>query len=164
MSASDERFIGYLISDVSRLLRTVFDRRVRHLGLTRVQWLALTRLHRRPGASQSDVAEILEIEKATAGRLIDRLEANGWVERRADARDRRVNRVYLSRQAERVLQSLWPIAETTNNDAMRDLSDTERRVLTDLLRRMKGQLQEMADPTAEVVAAPYDAENRELVP
>lgn len=161
MPSNEERFIGYLISDVSRLMRTVFDRRVRHLGLTRSQWLALTRLHRKPGASQSDVAEMLEIEKASAGRLIDRLEANGWVERRADAKDRRINRVYLSGEAERVLQSLWPIAEATNTDAMGNLTDKERDVLIDLLRRMKGQLQEMAGPPVEQVIVP---QSRELVP
>ena len=144
-TSEDERYIGYVISDVSRLLRTVFDRRVRHLGLTRSQWLALTRLHRRPGASQSDLADMLEIEKASAGRLIDRLEASGWVERRADANDRRVNRIYLSREAEGVLQSLWPIAQTTNDEAMRDLSAKERQLLTQLLGRMKGALQSMAD-------------------
>ena len=51
-------------------MRTVFDRRVRKLGLTRAQWLVLTRLHRRPGASQSELADMMEVEKATAGRLI----------------------------------------------------------------------------------------------
>jgi MarR family transcriptional regulator for hemolysin len=148
VSANHERYIGYLISDVARLLRTVFDRRVRHLGVTRSQWLAISRLDRRPGASQSDVADMLEIERATAGRLIDRLEANRWVERRADPRDRRVNRIYLSRASEELLQSLWPIAAATNDEAMNDLSEEERQVLTKLLSRMKSRLQDMADHTA----------------
>ena len=95
MSNTDD-FIGVMISDVARLMRTAFDRRVRKLGLTRAQWLALTRLHRRPGASQSELADMMEVEKATAGRLIDRLEAKGWVERRAQDGDRRINRVYLT--------------------------------------------------------------------
>ena len=157
MPSNHERFIGYLISDVARLMRTVFDRRVRHLDLTRAQWLALTRLHRRPGASQSDVADMLEIEKATAGRLIDRLEANGWVERRADARDRRINRIYLSGEAESVLQSLWPIAEATNADAMGDLTEEERGVLTKLLGRMKVRLQELDAQTASEDLVTRDA-------
>jgi DNA-binding MarR family transcriptional regulator len=59
---------------------------VRKLRLTRAQWLVLTRLHRRPGASQSELADMMEVEKATAGRLIDRLEAKGWVERRPGRR------------------------------------------------------------------------------
>ncbi len=99
-------------------MRTVFDRRVRKLGLTRAQWLALTRLHRRPGASQSELADMMEVEKATAGRLIDRLEAKGWVERRAQAGDRRINRVYLTTEAERVHKRIWRIAEATVDDAL----------------------------------------------
>ena len=81
--SDDERHIGFLISDVARLMRTAFDRRVRGLGLTRSQWLVINRLHRRPGATQSELAEMLEVEKATAGRMVDRMEKKGWVVRRA---------------------------------------------------------------------------------
>ena len=93
-SFSGHRNLHGSLTDVARLMRTVFDRRVRRLGLTRAQWLALTRLHRRPGASQSELADMMEVEKATVGRLVDRLEAKGWVERRAQAGDRRVNRLH----------------------------------------------------------------------
>src|ERR1044072_8271791 len=95
-SAEDERQIGFLISDVARLMRTAFDRRVRALGLTRSQWLVINRLHRRPGATQSELAEMLEVEKATAGRMVDRMEKKGWVVRRADAGDRRGKRPQLT--------------------------------------------------------------------
>src|SRR5262249_60385904 len=100
MSNPDEH-IGFMISDVARLMRTVFDRRVRRLGLTRAQWLALTRLHRRPGASQSELADMKGVEKATVGRLIDRLEANGWGGGRAQGRDRAVDPRHLTRGADR---------------------------------------------------------------
>ena len=110
MPNTDE-YIGVVISDVARLLRTEFDRRVRRLGITRAQWLVLTRLHRRPGASHSELAEMMEVEKATAGRMIDRLVANGWVERRAQPGDRRVKRVYLTPEAERVHKRIWRVAE-----------------------------------------------------
>src|SRR5215510_2494372 len=95
-------YIGVVISDVARLLRTEFDRRVRKLGITRSQWLVLTRLYRNPGTSLSDLADMLEVEKATVGRTVDRLEANGWVKRRSEPDDRRVKRVYLTPEAERV--------------------------------------------------------------
>jgi DNA-binding MarR family transcriptional regulator len=145
MTPDDERYVGYLISDAARLMRTVFDRRVRALGLTRAQWLALTRLHRRPGLSQSEVADLLEVEKPTAGRLIDRLEENGWVERRADAADRRINRIYLTAQAEAEHARIWPVAEQTVDDALGDLDVQERRVLADLMGRVKAKLQAMAE-------------------
>ena len=73
--------IGFLISDVSRLLRRVYDRRVEPLGLTRAQWRVLVHVYRRAGVSQTALAQILEIEKPTLGRLVDRLEQKGWVER-----------------------------------------------------------------------------------
>ena len=157
----DERHIGFLISDAARLMRTVFDRRVRRIGLTRAQWLLLTRLHRKPGASQSELAEMLEVEKATAGRLVDRMEKNGWVVRRADANDRRVNRIYLTAEAERVQTAMWAIADDTVDDALAALSAEERRQLAELMSRVKGRLQGMgereagdrADASAELVAS-----------
>ena len=147
MSNSDDH-IGFLISDVARLMRTVFDRRVRRLGLTRAQWLALTRLHRRPGASQSELADMMEVEKATVGRLIERLEAKGWVERRAQAGDRRINRVYLTAEAERVHDRIWRIAEATVEDALADLSQRESAQLLKLLGRMKSRLIDIAGAPA----------------
>jgi DNA-binding MarR family transcriptional regulator len=133
-------YIGVVISDVARLIRTAFDRRVRALGITRAQWLALTRLHRHPGVSQSELADMMEIERASAGRMIDRLESNGWVERRALDGDRRVKRVYLTPEAERVHGRIWRVAEATVENALRDLSTQEGAQLMRLLARVKKTL------------------------
>ena len=147
MPNTDEH-IGVMISDIARLLRTVFDRRVRRLGLTRAQWLVLTRLHRRPGASQSELADMMEVEKASAGRMIDRLETKGWVERRAQEGDRRVNRIYLTPEAERVHKRIWRVAEVTVDDALASLSSQEAAQLVKLLTRVKGNLIAVVDGAA----------------
>lgn len=144
MGPDDDEYIGYVLSDVARLIRTVFDRRVRDIGLTRAQWLVLTRLYRRPGASQTELADMLEIDRASAGRMIDRMQKNGWVERRADSEDRRINRLYLTADARRAHKDMWTIAETTVDDALAPLSSTEREQFTRLAARVKGQLQSMA--------------------
>jgi MarR family transcriptional regulator, transcriptional regulator for hemolysin len=146
MPNTDEH-IGVVISDVARLLRTVFDRRVRRLGLTRAQWLVLTRLHRRPGASQSELADMMEVERASAGRMVDRLETKGWVVRRAQEGDRRVNRIYLTPEAERVHKRIWRIAEATVDDALAGLSAQEGSQLMKLLTRVKGSLVGLVDGT-----------------
>jgi MarR family transcriptional regulator, transcriptional regulator for hemolysin len=83
---------------------------------------------------------MMEVERATAGRLIDRLEAKGWVERRAQAGDRRVNRIYLTPEAERVHKRIWHIAETTVEEALSGLSRREANQLLNLLARVKGSL------------------------
>ena len=149
-----EEYIGVVISDVARLLRTEFDRRVRRLGITRAQWLVLTRLHRRPGASLSELAEMMEVEKATAGRMIDRLVANGWVERRTAREDRRIKRVYLTDDAERVHKRIWRVAEQTVDAALADLAVRERRQLMSLLQRIKTTLVSAdGEDTTESVAS-----------
>jgi DNA-binding MarR family transcriptional regulator len=141
----DDQHIGFLISDVARLIRTAFDRRVRRLGLTRAQWLVLTRLNRRPGASQSELADMLEVERATAGRMVDRLERKGWVIRRPDATDRRINRLFLSSEADRIRAGMLDIADQTLEDALAPLSLSDRAMLGDVLLRMKQGLLAMAE-------------------
>ena len=79
------RNFGFVLNDVARLLRTIFDRRVKSLGLTRSQWWVLNHVFRNDGATQSELAEMLEVEKATLGRLLDRLAQKGWIRREADA-------------------------------------------------------------------------------
>jgi DNA-binding MarR family transcriptional regulator len=150
MTPDDEDYIGYSITDVGRLLRTVFERRVRAFGLTRAQWLVIARMRRRPGLSQSEIADLLEIEKASAGRLIDRMEAKGWLQRRDDASDRRINRLHLTPEAEQLHAAIWPIAEATVDTALGDLSAEEQRQLTGLMTRVKAKLQALAehDPVA----------------
>jgi DNA-binding MarR family transcriptional regulator len=148
-----EEYIGVVLSDVARLLRTEFDRRVRRLGITRAQWLVLTRLHRRPGASHSELAEMMEVEKATAGRMIDRLVANGWVERRSEPGDRRIKRVYLTPEAERVHKRIWRVAEDTVDTALAGLSARESKQLFALLQRVKETLVSGADTQAKGATA-----------
>jgi DNA-binding MarR family transcriptional regulator len=72
--------------------------------------------------------------------MIDRLEANGWVQRRAERRDRRVKRVYLTPEAERVHRRIWHVAEATVDDALADLSAQESAQLMQLLSRVKKTL------------------------
>ena len=160
MSTKDERHIGFLISDVARLMRTAFDRRVRRLGLTRSQWLVINRLHRRPGATQSELADMLEVEKATAGRMVDRMEKKGWVARRPDPSDRRVNRLFLTAEADLIQVQLAQIADRTVDSALELLSAREREQFSEWMRLVKRRLQAMLDP--QLPAANEPAE--ELVP
>ena len=157
-----ERHIGWLVADVARMMRTVFDRRVRALGLTRPQWLALVRLKRRPGCSQSELADMMEIEKAPLGRIVDRLTEKGWIERRADRLDRRINRIYLTDRGERVFAAISPSSVATVEDALTELSTQDREQLSRLLAVVKTTLADMSesDPAPEIAWPddPVDAE------
>ena len=134
------RNYGFLLTDVARLLRNAYDRRVRELGLTRSQWWVLNHLFRHPGATQSELAEILEIERPTLGRLLDRLEAKGWVRREHDARDRRAWRVHLTEAVEPTLRTLRKVAAELMRDALAGLSAAERERFVDTLLAIKANL------------------------
>jgi DNA-binding MarR family transcriptional regulator len=137
------RNFGFLLNDVARLMRTAYDRRVRSLGLTRAQWWVLTHLFRADGVTQTELAETLEIEKPTLGRLLDRLEAKGWVRRDHDARDRRAWRVYLTDEVEPALRAMRAIAAELRRDALAGLSGAERERFVDTLLAIKANLARM---------------------
>ena len=129
--------VGFLLHDVSRLLRLRFDRRARAVGLTRAQWRVLAHLAPRQGINQSSLAEILEVENITLGRHIDRLEDTEWVIRRRDPDDRRAWRLFLTDKSRPVLDQMEVLAAETQGEAMAGLSDHERDRLLELLLSMK---------------------------
>ncbi len=100
------REFAFLIHDVARLLKTYADQKARQYGMTRAQWAVLVRLQRTEGLKQSELAEILDLQPITLTRLLDRLCANGLIERRPDPDDRRANRLFLTPAAGPVVESL----------------------------------------------------------
>jgi MarR family transcriptional regulator for hemolysin len=137
--------IGYLIGDVSRMIRTVYDRRVEPLGLTRAQWRVMVRLNRLESCTQTELATELEIEKPTLGKLIERLEAKGWVERRADANDARSKLLYLTPAALPVLTEMSQLAEDVVEGIFAGLSREEADRLHGMLDHIKANLSGMLD-------------------
>ncbi len=134
------RSVGFLIHEVARLMRHNFHRRVSALGLTQAQWRALVHLRLNEGINQASLAELIEVRPITLARLIDRLEAAGWVERRRDAADRRVSRLYLTEAAQPLLVEMEAAAGLTRQDALAGLSAPQRAQVVDLLCTLKQNL------------------------
>jgi DNA-binding MarR family transcriptional regulator len=137
---SPERNFGFLVHDVARLMRVAYDRRAKELGLTRSQWWVLNNLFRKQGITQSELAEILEIEKPSLGRLLDRLEAKGWVERRADPADRRAKRLHLTGEVQDLMRALRGLAAELRSDALDGLDEPTRERFVDALLMIKANL------------------------
>jgi MarR family transcriptional regulator for hemolysin len=131
---------GFLLHDTARLMRRDFERRSRSTGLTRAQWAVLAYLARSEGTSQAALAEMLDIEPITLVRLLDRLEAAGWVERRPDPSDRRVRRLFLTETARPLMDQFQELAAATREAALGGLSEAERHQLTDLLTKVRNNL------------------------
>ena len=141
-----DRNVGFLLHDVSRLLRKNFDRRARALGLTRAQWRVMAHLAPRQGINQTALAEILEIENITVARHIDRLQETGWVERRPDPDDRRAWHLYLTGKARPILDQMELLAVETQEEAMAGLTESERGRLLTLLLSMKRNMVTASSP------------------
>ena len=135
-----ERNFGFLVHDIARLMRMNYDRRVRRLGLTRSQWWVVTNLYRNDGLTQSELAEALDIERASLGRLLDRLEANGWVHREPCSRDRRAKRVRLVSEVGPVMREMRAIAADLRRDAMSGFTADEQEAFVDVLLAIKSNL------------------------
>ena len=139
--------IGFLIHDVARLMRTMHDRRMAPLGLTRSQWWVINHLYFHEGISQTELAGLLDIEKATLGRLLDRMETKGWVRRQQDENDKRTKRVFVGEKALEKLQVMRDLAAMTRDESMRSLSAEERDTLRVTLQRMRDDLSEITAST-----------------
>lgn len=130
------RQMGLRFTIIARRLRSTFDRQVVNLNVTRSQWVTIAVVSSNPGASQRTIAEALEMTEASAGRLIDRLCADGLLERRDRQDDRRARAVYLTPAAKPLLAKLAAIASVTEVRMFKGFSDEDLKTLASLVDRI----------------------------
>jgi MarR family transcriptional regulator for hemolysin len=147
LSSRPEGGLGFLLADVSRLLRRDFDRRVRDLAMTQAQWRALAHLSRDEGINQATLAERLEVKPITLARLIDRMQAAGWVRREADTTDRRAVRLFLTPKSKPILEQLQVRADEAIDALTVGIAVNDRRQFIATLEAMKTNL--IANESAE---------------
>ena len=133
------RNFGFLISDVARLMRKNFDSRVKEIGLTRSQWWLLNHLFRADGITQAELAETLEIERSSTGKLLDSLELKGWIKRVVDKNDRRSKRVFLTKEVEPIIKKMRGIAKKVREVSLGKLS-SQQDDFVDMLIEIKNNL------------------------
>jgi MarR family transcriptional regulator for hemolysin len=134
--------IGFLIHDVSRLRRTVVDKALRPLGVTRSQWWVLANLSRHNGGGmmQTELSKVMDVGKVTLGGLIDRLEASGYVERQPEPGDRRAKRVVMTPKGIKLLGRIQKIGTVVNAEIMTGISANDILRTERVLHKMKQQL------------------------
>lgn len=137
---TDHSGFGYTIADMTRLLRRVFDRRAAHLGLTRAQWRALKLVGRTPGLSQAQLAEELDMEPIAVGRVLDRMQAAGFIERRNDPNDRRCWRLYPVGETPAAMIEMKAIADRLNDEVLEGISDEDFETVMRVLAAVKENL------------------------
>ena len=140
-----------LVYDLARLMRVRADQRARQRGMTRAQWVILSWLERRPGLSQTELAGLVESEPITVARLIDRLEARGFVERRADPKDRRINRLHLTDAAVPLLDEIHAHRRALSDELTAGIDPAAVDLTRETVKRMKANLLDDKTCTAKAV-------------
>jgi MarR family transcriptional regulator, transcriptional regulator for hemolysin len=153
MSLDLKRQLVAQLVESSRLLRNYIDSRAKVRGTTRAQWIVLFRLRQQEGLSQVDLADILELQPISLVRLLDRLVEHGLLERRPDPRDRRANRLFLTRTGRRLVDDLDSLRDDIATDLLRDVPsdviETSLTTLRGLKERIKGFTEGPADLAAK---------------
>jgi MarR family transcriptional regulator, transcriptional regulator for hemolysin len=130
----------FLIYDVAQLVRRQADKRARMHGMTRAQWAVLARLEREPGTTQSRLAVLTDVEPITIGRLVDRLVANGLIERQPDPQDRRVWRLSLTPKSAGILKQIAAFRRELHDEMAHGLDPQSLGSLVKSLQRMRANL------------------------
>ncbi|MEO4001130.1 MarR family transcriptional regulator [Mesorhizobium sp. CAU 1732] len=141
----DPDTIGFLISDVARLLRAEFDRRTSDagLGLSPGEARALSHVARAGSVRQSVLAERMGVEAMTLSTYVDKLEARGLVERTPDPSDRRAKLVGITDAAEPVLEDIIRISAALRSDMSGGLAPEKVDELREMLKQIRANLVEM---------------------
>ena len=127
----------FTLGEVQRMVRAYADKQAARHGITRAQWAVLAKVERSEGLKQTELAEQMEMQPITLTRLVDKLCNNGWIERRGDATDRRVNRLYLRKAARPLLGKLSGLRSEITATALEGISPADAHRLLDQLDLIK---------------------------
>lgn len=143
---SPDLTLGYLVLDVARLMSASFEARTRSIGVTRAQWSLIAALVRNEGCNQAQLADLMQITPISLGRLVDRMVKAGWVERRAEAGDRRSHRLFLTAKAHAIRPALRKLSDETQAEALAALGAHERQQLLESLAKVRATLAQQCTP------------------
>lgn len=145
----------YQMVETARLMRNHVDQRAREHGTTRAQWGVLARLRRQEGLNQAALAEQMELQPISLARLLDRLQSQGLIERRADPSDRRAYRLYLTPPGRDLVNDLDSVRSQIADEMLGDVPDSTLITALDLLAEIREAARARRDE--DKTQAPADA-------
>jgi MarR family transcriptional regulator, transcriptional regulator for hemolysin len=137
------RNFGFLFKEVSRRYVNRFEVRAAEIPLNLAQAKALVRLEKNEGVSQARLAELAEVDPMTMVRILDRMEAEGLLERRPDPADRRARCLYLTAKAKPILNEIWRLSEQIRAEIFAGVSDEERDRFMGVLERLYANISQL---------------------
>jgi DNA-binding MarR family transcriptional regulator len=137
---------------VTRQLRAKFDQKVEQAGVTQARWIMIAEIANAPGATQRVIANKLGVTEVTAGRLIDQLCADGYLERRENPDDRRAYCVSLGPASESVIDQLRQIAEVFEQEVFAGFTSDDLEKFDSLLEMLASNAADGRDRRNDAVS------------
>ena len=142
---------GFIINRTARTLSRSLDIRLRNgVGVTFAQWrvlVLLTKTH--DGLSQKEMAEGLGLEAPSLIPILDKLQTDGFIERRVDRNDRRNNRIYRSNKTFEVWAATLECATQVLTIALAGIAEDKVQIMKEVLEKIWINLQKNMDPSAK---------------
>jgi DNA-binding MarR family transcriptional regulator len=142
------RNFGFLLKELSRRYVLRFEVRAREISLNLAQAKTLVRLEKNEGVSQARLAELAEVDAMTMVRLLDRMEADGLLERRPDPADRRARCLYLTAKAKPILSEIWRLSEETRAELFAGVNKADRDLFMTVLERLHDNISRLESGAA----------------
>ena len=144
---------GFLLKDLSNRYVLRFEQHARAISMTLMQCKVLVHLEKSEGASQAKLAELTGMEPMMMVRILDRMEADHLLERRADPADRRARRLYLTKKAHPLLEEVWRLAEMTRAEMFAGVNKADRETFLRVLERMHENVCALSDEPVQPAPA-----------
>lgn len=125
--------LSFRFDEIVRLLSRRIDAALADYGLSRTQWRLLAYVLRQEGITQSELARVLELERASVGNTVDIMERKGLVTRIANPVDRRVWRIAATTRAHDLLPGLRDIIDSMLDRTFAGLSPDSIAALSEAL-------------------------------
>lgn len=138
-----ERELAFLLVDAGRKLNDAYDQHMKPLGLSRAKWRVVAYVSRTPGISQTDLAESIECSRMAISSLLDRMQAQGLIERRSVEGDRRLRAVFLTGDGSALVRKMNKIASGVLDGVFAGTSASDRAGLHALLEVIKNNATEI---------------------
>jgi DNA-binding MarR family transcriptional regulator len=143
------RNCGFLLKEVSHRYVLRFEVRAREISLNLAQAKALVRLEKNEGVSQARLAELAEVDPMTMVRILDRMEADGLLERRPDPADRRARCLYLTAKAKPILSQIWRLSDEVRAELFAGVGKADREVFMSVLERIHANVSGLEGKASE---------------
>lgn len=130
------QFLGFCLYKFALSIRGRFEEKIQVHGLLAPQCAILKLLDSEGTMTQSELGSYLAIDKATAVRLIDGLEGNGYVTRTEDTNDRRAKQLAITSRGRSTLEKAAIARQAAESEALSPLTESERKQFRELVAKL----------------------------